>query len=178
MLKRTEPGRRCWPTPGAVASGAVVLLAEDEALVAQLLGEVLEAEGYTVMLAADGVEALELAARRHIDVLLTDLDMPRLDGRELIRRLRAGRPELPVVVVTGRLPPDGGRALAGLGGAASPGAAAPFALLAKPFPPAALIAALRRVLAQAAAATTVAAASGGAGASSRPVARLGTACIG
>nr|WP_255574792.1 response regulator [Caldovatus aquaticus] len=121
----------------------VVLLAEDEALLAGLLGDLLAAEGFEVVLAADGLEALERAGRRHVDVLLTDLDMPRLGGRELIRRLRAGRPALPVVVMTGRLPSEDGDAL--IGGPGSP--AEPFALLAKPFAPERLIEAVRRVLA-------------------------------
>jgi CheY-like chemotaxis protein len=120
-------------------AGAVVLLAEDDALVLAVLGEVLEAEGYRVVQAPNGAAALARARRRHIDVLLTDLDMPLLDGAGLIRRLWSTRPGLPVVVMSGRLPPDGGWSLAD-------GAAAPFAVLAKPFPPAQLIATLRRVL--------------------------------
>jgi CheY-like chemotaxis protein len=126
--------------PGCRAeAGAVVLLAEDDALVLAVLGEVLEAEGYRVVRAPDGAAALARARRRHIDVLLTDLDMPLLDGAGLIRRLWSTRPGLPVVVMSGRLPPDGGRSLAD-------GAAAPFAVLAKPFPSAQLVATLRRVL--------------------------------
>jgi two-component system KDP operon response regulator KdpE len=124
---------------GRADAGAVVLLAEDDALVLAVLGEVLEAEGYEVVPAPDGAAALARARRRHIDVLLTDLDMPRLDGPGLIRRLWFNRPGLPVVVMSGRLPADGGRSLA-------EGSAAPFAVLAKPFPPADLVATLRRVL--------------------------------
>lgn len=141
MLIAAKPPAFGWQ---GTAAGPIVLLAEDEALLAGLLGDLLAAEGFEVILAADGLEALERAGRRHVDVLLTDLDMPRLGGRELIRRLRTDRPGLPVVVMSGRLPSDGGRAL--FGGHTSP--VEPIVLLAKPFAPERLVEALRRVLAR------------------------------
>ena len=71
------------------------------------------------------------------DLLLTDLKMPRLDGKELIAKLRASRPDLPVVVMTGFPPPDGAVSLqAGRG---------PMRLLTKPIGITPLIAALRDV---------------------------------
>jgi CheY-like chemotaxis protein len=71
-----------------------VLMAEDEQLAAEVLEEGLLDAGFEVLAAPDGEAALELAsAGARFDVLLTDLRMPRLDGRELIARLRAGRPE-------------------------------------------------------------------------------------
>jgi CheY-like chemotaxis protein len=85
-----------------------VLMAEDEWLAAEILQEALSDAGFIVLAAADGLAALELAAAgARFDVLLTDLRMPRLDGRELIFRLRAERPALPVVVMTGFPPPEG-----------------------------------------------------------------------
>ena len=89
--------------------GVRVLVAEDEALIALSLADLLQAEGHDVALAADGAEALD-AARGLGDalgVLVTDLNMPRMCGEDLIRALRAERPGLPVVVVTGA-PPFGG----------------------------------------------------------------------
>ena len=86
-----------------------VLIAEDEALVALSLADLLEGEGYDVVLAPDGADALE-AARRLGDALgalVTDLNMPRMGGEDLIRALRAERPDLPVVVVTGSAPLGG-----------------------------------------------------------------------
>ena len=86
--------------------GAMVLVAEDEALIALSLADLLEAEGYEVAVAPDGEDALA-AARRLGDalcVLVTDLNMPRMSGEDLIRALRAERPGLPVVVVTGSAP--------------------------------------------------------------------------
>jgi CheY-like chemotaxis protein len=115
-----------------------VLMAEDEWLAAEVLAEGLTDAGFIVLVAADGQAALELAAAgADFDLLLTDLRMPRLDGRELIARLRAERPDLPVVVMTGFPPPDGADALH-TGGA-------PLRLLTKPIEIAPLVAALQAV---------------------------------
>src|SRR5918997_6373874 len=98
--------RRAAPQRGADAMGTRVLVAEDEALIAMSLADLLEAEGYDVVVAPDGADALE-AARRLGDALgalVTDLNMPRMGGEDLIRAVRADRPDLPVVVVTGSAP--------------------------------------------------------------------------
>src|SRR5690242_8741849 len=86
-----------------------VLVAEDEALVALALADLLDAEGYAVTLAPDGLKALEAARLLGGDlaVLVTDLNMPGMMGEDLIRALRAEQSGLPVVVVTGS-PPIGG----------------------------------------------------------------------
>ena len=89
--------------------GLRVLVAEDEALIALSLADLLEAEGYDVVVAPDGEDALE-AVRRigdSLGVLVTDLNMPRMGGEDLIRAVRADRPGLPVVVVTGSAPLGG-----------------------------------------------------------------------
>jgi CheY-like chemotaxis protein len=95
-----------------------VLIAEDEALVALALSDLLEAEGYEVDLAFSGDAAL--ATARQLDVslaaLITDLNMPGMTGEDLIRTLRAERPGLPVVVVTGSAPSGGLEALRRYGG--------------------------------------------------------------
>jgi len=89
-----------------------ILLAEDEPLIAMTLADWLEAEGHMVTATADGAEALE-AARilDHLDLLVTDLRMPRLSGEGLIRALWSERPGLPVIVVTGSGPAGGVSAL-------------------------------------------------------------------
>ena len=126
-----------------------ILVAEDEAILAFSLADLLEAEGYDVTLAFDGEQALEramaaLAAAetgRRYDALLTDLNMPRLSGEDLIRALRARRPDLPVLVVTGS-PPIGGAAELQRHG----GGHGPLALLQKPVASSQLLEALSRVL--------------------------------
>ncbi|TDH63788.1 response regulator [Dankookia rubra] len=122
----------------SMGAGLSVLMAEDEWLAAEVLAEALADAGFTVLTAPDGLAALEMAAGgTRFDLLLTDLRMPRMDGRELIARLRAERPDLPVVVMTGFPPPDGADALHG--------GKAPLRLLTKPVEIAPLVAALRAV---------------------------------
>lgn len=118
-----------------------VLLAEDEPLAAEVIEECLVEAGFEVLAANDGQAAIDLAANgADFDLLLTDLRMPRLDGKELIARLRADRPDLPVVVMTGFPPPGGAVSLqTGRG---------PLRLLMKPVGMMPLIAALRDVAGQ------------------------------
>ena len=96
------------------ASGLTILLADDEAGIRDLVGQVLRSYGYKVLEAADGVEALEVAEQHPgpIHLLLTDWCMPRLDGGGLIRSLSNGRPETAVIVMSGSInvesPPKAG----------------------------------------------------------------------
>ena len=127
--------------PGVVASGRPalrILLAEDESLAALVVGDALTEMGHAVVHAGDGETALGLAAALRFDVLVTDIAMPRMTGLELIPRLRAERPDLPVVLMTGNLPPAGEELLT------SP-SDGPIALLMKPFALAQLAEALGRV---------------------------------
>jgi CheY-like chemotaxis protein len=95
--------------------GLRVLLAEDEILAALVLEDALSEEGHSVLLARDGEEALRLAETHGFDVLVTDLAMPRVTGWDLVPQLRASRPDLPVVVMTGYLPPGSeGKLFSGL----------------------------------------------------------------
>ncbi len=71
------------------ASSQVILAVDDSASMRQMVRYTLEAAGYTVMQAADGVEALEVARQRGADLVLTDVNMPRMDGITLVRELRA-----------------------------------------------------------------------------------------
>jgi len=87
--------------PAETAGRAVVLVVEDEDVVRGLVHQVLAGDGHEVLLAAGADEALALADGRRIDVLLTDLTMPGLGGRELAGRLRAATPELKVVFMSG-----------------------------------------------------------------------------
>jgi len=80
---------------------ARVLVVEDESYVRQSLLDVLRARDYEVESAASVAEALAWLARSPVDVVLTDLKMPGQDGRELVRRMQATAPDVPVVVLTG-----------------------------------------------------------------------------
>ena len=92
-----------------------VLVAEDEPNVATLIEECLTDEGYRVTLAGDGVEAVEALPRGDFDLLLTDVRMPRLDGVGLIRHVRAARPAMPIVVLSGYMTPEARTELRRLG---------------------------------------------------------------
>jgi two-component system, cell cycle sensor histidine kinase and response regulator CckA len=89
----------------SLGRGTSVLLVEDEDAVRKLARITLEASGYSVTDAPDGETALRLVAQeRRFDALVTDMTMPGIDGRELAERIRALRPELGVVFVSGYVP--------------------------------------------------------------------------
>jgi CheY-like chemotaxis protein len=91
------------PRRNGAATRATVLVVEDEAAVRQALERVLEAEGYTVLTAANGAEALETFDKRkdEIELLITDIVMPAMSGRALAEQCRALRKSLKVIYVTG-----------------------------------------------------------------------------
>jgi CheY-like chemotaxis protein len=79
-----------------------ILIADDEALLAMATAMTLEDRGHNVVTAADGTQALRAAmSDGPFDVLVTDVKMPSMDGRALVRHLHGLQPALPVVVVTG-----------------------------------------------------------------------------
>ena len=81
----------------------VILLAEDEVVVRNLVRLVLEKEGYALLTANDGQEALEISEKfaDPIHLLLTDVQMPRMNGLELAERVREQRPEIKVMMMSG-----------------------------------------------------------------------------
>jgi two-component system cell cycle sensor histidine kinase/response regulator CckA len=79
-----------------------ILLAEDEERVRNVAREALESFGYRVLVAKNGVDALGLAQRvRHIDLVVTDMVMPEMGGRELLQEMRAIQPTSRALVITG-----------------------------------------------------------------------------
>ena len=70
-------------------SGARILLVDDEEAILKLLRFPLEKEGYHVVTAKDGAEALQTFARESFDLVILDLMMPEVDGMEVCRRIRA-----------------------------------------------------------------------------------------
>lgn len=79
-----------------------VLLIEDNRDLAATLWDYLEAHGYAVDHAADGARGLRLALTGEHDVIVLDLGLPKLDGLEVCRQLRAAGRQLPVLMLTGR----------------------------------------------------------------------------
>src|SRR6266498_175101 len=78
-----------------------ILVADDDSSCLMICAEILEKSGFVVYVAHDGVRALRIAAERLPDVVLTDLFLPVMDGGELIRRLRDGGIESPVILMSG-----------------------------------------------------------------------------
>jgi CheY-like chemotaxis protein len=82
-------------------SGLRLLIAEDDGQLRELLCEVLQAEGFETVATANGAEALALFRGGHpCDAIITDDDMPRLRGRDLVLILRAEGCALPIVLIT------------------------------------------------------------------------------
>ncbi len=79
---------------------AHVLAVDDELNIRRVLAAMLKRDGYEVTTAADGEQALAVMARTPVQVVVTDLVMPRLDGLSLLRRVAADYPDVPVIVIT------------------------------------------------------------------------------
>ena len=120
------------------AGARVALLAEDEDLVRDLVRSVLKREGYRVHASRNGIEALEHLDRIEgpIDLLVTDLVMPRMSGRELADRVVEKQPNVQVVFISGYSEES-----ADLGRRTRPGSA----FVSKPFSPSELVEAVRAI---------------------------------
>jgi DNA-binding response OmpR family regulator len=84
-----------------MADTATILLVDDEDAVQKLLTYPLERDGYRVVSALDGVEALERFNRERVDLVVLDVMLPKLDGLEVCKRLRA-RSQVPIIMLTAR----------------------------------------------------------------------------
>jgi PAS domain S-box-containing protein len=131
--------------PGAgdfpLGKGELILVVDDEAAVRDLLRTILGNYGYRVAVAADGIEGIAVYSKLRDDIklVLTDLDMPRMGGAELIRELERINPDIRVVSVSGLISGDTfAQAVAG----------PVYAVLQKPFSPAELLRTLHDVLQQ------------------------------
>jgi chemosensory pili system protein ChpA (sensor histidine kinase/response regulator) len=93
------------PAPGAPARAPLVLVVDDSLTVRRVTQRLLVREGYRVVTAKDGFEALERLAEERPVVLLSDIEMPRMDGFDLVRNVRADPrlAGLPVVMITSRI---------------------------------------------------------------------------
>jgi PAS domain S-box-containing protein len=139
-LPHAEVERPAVPAPVSglisVDDGEVVLVVEDEEDVRRFVAQALRRGGYTVLEARDGAEALAAAIAQEtpLDLVLTDMIMPNMDGAELVRRLRALYPGMRALFMSG-FPEDG---------EVTDGGTVPF--LAKPFTAESIHAAVQRAL--------------------------------
>jgi len=92
-----------WLVPATVRRGfimAAVLIVDDEPTMADALAPALEGEGHTTMTVSSGRAALAVLTRRLVDLVLSDLMMPDLDGRELMAAVRAGGDRTPFILMS------------------------------------------------------------------------------
>lgn len=78
-----------------------ILVVDDDRFVLDALRLMLERLGYQVSLASDGIEALNVYFQQHPDIVLTDLQMPRKDGLELIYELKSSAPHAVILAMSG-----------------------------------------------------------------------------
>ncbi|OQY33865.1 MAG: transcriptional regulator [Spirochaetaceae bacterium 4572_59] len=78
-----------------------ILVVDDEKNIRMGLGKALELDGYTIFLAEDGNEAMKIMVKTDIDLVVTDLRMPKLSGEELLKKVSSAYPTVPVIILTG-----------------------------------------------------------------------------
>ncbi|HHY65389.1 MAG TPA: response regulator transcription factor [Clostridiaceae bacterium] len=83
-----------------------ILVVDDDKHTRRLFEDVLKAENYTVLTAANGEEALEIMDREHIDLVVLDIMMPKMDGYELTKVLRKTNNNLPILMVSAKQLPE------------------------------------------------------------------------
>ena len=81
-------------------SSISILVVDDEAMMRNLLQKILAREGYQLRTADDGEAALELLAQEKIDIVISDIKMPRMDGFELLDKVKKQYPHVGVIIMT------------------------------------------------------------------------------
>ncbi len=108
-IEASDPAERAGPETVPVdprfglEGPAVVLVVDDSAVPRTKLKKLFEGQGYKVETAGDGVEALDLIGKTRVDVVVTDLEMPNMDGFELIAAIQGSMEteDLPIIAITG-----------------------------------------------------------------------------
>jgi CheY-like chemotaxis protein len=97
--ERASASHRQVPVAGA---GETVLVLDDEPVIRSLIAEVLRDFGYHILEAADGTAGLKiLNSNQRVDLLITDVGLPGINGRQVAEQARVSRPQLKVLFVTG-----------------------------------------------------------------------------
>ncbi|HEX7383065.1 MAG TPA: response regulator [Burkholderiaceae bacterium] len=102
LATRPPPDAAPGPAPASAAPPAVLVI-DDSAVARAKLRKLFESAGYRVEAASDGIQGLELLGQQRFSVLVTDLEMPRMDGFELIAAVQGNlaTEELPIIAITG-----------------------------------------------------------------------------
>ncbi len=90
------------------SSDILVLLVEDDALNTMTMTHALELYGYRIIHASDGIEAFEMARKNYPDIIFMDIQIPKMDGLEVIRRVKAEATlrDIPIIALTAFVLPD------------------------------------------------------------------------
>lgn len=92
----------------AVRSDARLLLVDDDAVIRRVVTEMLETSGYHVVAVEDGAAAIEIAGAQRVDLLITDIQMPKMSGTALAAKFLEQHPDVPVLFISG-YPADAGQ---------------------------------------------------------------------
>jgi CheY-like chemotaxis protein len=87
----------------------MILLVEDEAITRNAFADALRMEGEEVTQAADGIQALALLDKSHVDLVITDLVMPKLTGFDLVGQIRSKWPHIPILIISAHISQDAER---------------------------------------------------------------------
>ena len=90
-----------WLKPDFQKNKARILVIDDDSVIGLLFKEVLEPLGHVVVSTGTSSEGIEYAERLTFDMVFLDLKMPKMDGAEVLARIRKAKPDLPVTIITG-----------------------------------------------------------------------------
>lgn len=79
-----------------------ILIIEDESRIASFVQKGLKSEGFTTTVVADGISGLDYALTGEFDLIVLDIGLPGMDGFSILKRLKADRPDIPVIMLTAR----------------------------------------------------------------------------
>ena len=83
-----------------------ILIVDDDRNTRKLLGTILSNEGYNVSLATNGLEAIDIIDNNHIDLVVTDIMMPEIDGYQLTKLIRASNENIPILMISAKQLPE------------------------------------------------------------------------
>jgi DNA-binding NtrC family response regulator len=83
-----------------VKTDVTILVVDDELMMRSLLEKILSREGYNILTAGDGLDALEVLAREKVDLIISDMKMPRMCGFELLKTIKKDYPDTGLIIMT------------------------------------------------------------------------------
>ena len=95
------------PSPAGATRGKTILVVDDEPGIRDIMTQILSGDGFHVLEAQDGQDAMNIARSVHVDLVITDLMMPRMNGWRLLTSLREHGLDLPVIIITAYMAREG-----------------------------------------------------------------------